>query len=192
MLRERDFFLKSDNSEENKAKEWQRFDKDFQDLIDAYQTDHQLCFVYMQRNVFRNMSKSDAEEFNVALAKIKLISDYEEAVKEFESLCSRYEKKYPAYIKMLKGNIEKYLCYKKYPEGLQKHIYRTNIMEYSFMNLGRFLTVGLRSRHNFLDKCLDLIYSHALSPLFEPAGGMYISIILSIFINGKDKTHMRH
>ena len=107
---------------------------DFPGLSEAirtlfHQTDHQLCFVHMQRNVFRNMSKSDAEEFNVALAKIKLNGDYEESIKEFESLCSRYEKKYPAYIKMLKGNIEKYLCYKKYPEGLQKHIYTTNIVE---------------------------------------------------------------
>ncbi len=30
---------------------------------------------------------------------------------------------------MLKGNIEKYLCYKKYPKGQKKHIYTTNIVE---------------------------------------------------------------
>ncbi|WP_028845567.1 transposase [Thermodesulfovibrio thiophilus] len=134
MLKERDFFLKSDQSTQNKAngfyprnlacllgnlslkiprdrtgqfrpqvlpQQWQRYDRDFQDLLlnlilQSYspkksfpQTDHQLCFIHMQRNIFRNMSKEDACRFNEEINRIKLINNYEEAVNAFEPLCSQ-------------------------------------------------------------------------------------------------------
>ena len=65
------------------------------------QTDHQLCFLHMQRNIKKNMSKQDAKQFYEELSLIKKINDYEKAVMKFEELCKAYEKKYPAYIKGL-------------------------------------------------------------------------------------------
>jgi len=120
---------------------------DFPGVSDAIktlfpQTDHQLCFIHMQRNIFRNMSKEDASRFNEEINRIKLISNYEEAVNAFETLCSQFESKYSSYIKMLKTNKERYLSYKKYPEAIRKHIYTTNIVE----NINSKLE-GLRVNH---------------------------------------------
>lgn len=92
-------------------------------------TDHQLCLVHLQRNIRKNMSKNDAKIFNQELIKIKLAQDYETALAEFEKLCERFEKKYPAYIKMLTNKKEQYFAFMKYPEPIRKHIYTTNTVE---------------------------------------------------------------
>lgn len=92
-------------------------------------TDHQLCLVHLQRNVRKNMSKNDAKIFNQELAKIKLSQDYEITLAEFEKLCERFEKKYPAYIKTLLNKKEQYFAFMKYPEPIRKHIYTTNAVE---------------------------------------------------------------
>ena len=93
------------------------------------QTDHQLCFLHMQRNIKKNMSKQDAKQFYEELILIKRIEDYEKAIIKFEDLCKSYEKKYPGYIKGLLNKKEKYFNYKKYPEVVRKYIYTTNVVE---------------------------------------------------------------
>lgn len=93
------------------------------------QTDHQLCFLHMQRNIKKNMSKQDAKQFYEELSLIKKINDYEKAVIKFEELCKVYEKKYPAYIKGLLNKKDNYFNYKKYPEAVRKYIYTTNVVE---------------------------------------------------------------
>lgn len=45
--------------------------------------DHQLCFVHLQRNIRKSMTKADAAEFNKELNKIKLSSSFDEAVEKF-------------------------------------------------------------------------------------------------------------
>jgi len=107
---------------------------DFPGLIQAIkalfsQTDHQLCFIHMQRNIKKNMSRQDAKKFYEELILIKRIEDYEKAIMKFEELCKSYEKKYPAYIKSLLNKKENYFNYKKYPERVQKYIYTTNVVE---------------------------------------------------------------
>ncbi len=92
-------------------------------------TDHQLCIIHLQRNLKRNMSRSDAKQFLNALAKIKLIENYEKALLEFEKLCSSFEKKYSAYMKMLLAKKENYFQYMKYPEEVRVHIKTTNVVE---------------------------------------------------------------
>lgn len=92
-------------------------------------TDHQLCFIHMQRNVRRNMSKTDAKEFNKSLTSIRLISDYDKAIAMFENLCEEYKNKYPTFIKYLLAKKYLYFSFIKYPEPLRKHIYTTNIVE---------------------------------------------------------------
>jgi len=72
-------------------------------------TDHQLCFVRMQRNIKKNMSKQDAKQFYEELTLIKRLDDYDRAVLKFEELCKTYEK--------------------KYPESVRKYIYTTNVVE---------------------------------------------------------------
>ena len=88
-------------------------------------TDHQLCFLHMQRNIKKNMSKQDAKQFYEELSLIKKINDYEKAIVKFEDLCKSYEKKYPSYIKGLLNKKDNYFNYKKYPEEVRKYIYYT-------------------------------------------------------------------
>ena len=107
---------------------------DFQGLRHAIktlfpQTDHQLCFVHLERNIRRNMSKSDAKLFIQELSKLRFSNNYESALAEFDRLCERFQKKYPGYIKMLIEKKEHYLAFMKYPEPIRKHIYTTNIVE---------------------------------------------------------------
>jgi len=92
-------------------------------------TDHQLCFLHMQRNIKKNMSKQDAKQFYEELSLIKKINDYEKAIIKFEDLCKSYEKKYPSYIKGLLNKKDNYFNYKKYPEQVRKYIYTTNVVE---------------------------------------------------------------
>ena len=92
-------------------------------------TDHQLCFLHMQRNIKKNMSKQDAKQFYEELSLIKKINDYEKAIVKFEDLCKSYEKKYPSYIKGLLNKKDNYFNYKKYPEQVRKYIYTTNLVE---------------------------------------------------------------
>ena len=72
---------------------------DFSGLSEAIKTlypraDHQLCYIHMQRNVKKNMSKEDAKEFNRELSRIRKSKDFEQALQEFEVLCKKYKDKY--------------------------------------------------------------------------------------------------
>jgi len=42
-------------------------------------TDHQLCFIHMQRNIKKNMSREDARVFYDEMESIKLLKDYDKA-----------------------------------------------------------------------------------------------------------------
>ena len=92
-------------------------------------SDHQLCYVHLQRNVRKNMGKGDAKFFNAELKRIRDCKDYEEGRERFENLCEQFKNKYPTFIKYVNGKIEKYLCFLKYPEEIKKHIYTTNGVE---------------------------------------------------------------
>ena len=93
-------------------------------------TDHQLCYVHLQRNIRRNLSKQDAYFFREQLKKIVNSStEFEEAKELLFKLCESFEKKYPNFIKKIKQNIENYIVFKKYPKNSQKYIYTSNAAE---------------------------------------------------------------
>lgn len=93
-------------------------------------TDHQLCFIHLQRNVRRNMGQKDAKEFNEKLKEIRVYSkDYAQAQQELDELLKRYEEKYPSFIKYVSKKKEKYLTFTKYPGEVRRHIYTTNAVE---------------------------------------------------------------
>lgn len=108
---------------------------DFPGIIDAVKlayplADHQLCFVHLQRNVRKHMSKEDASAFNKSLDKLRISSsDFDEAVLKFKELCKEYLVKYPRFVKGISEKAEFYLAHMKYPEELRKHIYTTNAVE---------------------------------------------------------------
>jgi transposase-like protein len=93
-------------------------------------TEHQLCFVHLKRNIRRNMGKAVSQEFLKSLQQIKqLCSSFEEATERFISLCERYQKSYPYFMKELKAKAEKYFNFLKYPEDIRRYIYTTNSAE---------------------------------------------------------------
>jgi len=107
---------------------------DFSGLADAIKvlfpkSEHQLCFVHMQRNVKRHMSKEDARLFNNQLSILRRQSNYEDVLSKFIQLCEQYINKYPHFIKSLKKKKELYFSFLKYPHAVQKHIYTTNPVE---------------------------------------------------------------
>jgi len=92
-------------------------------------TEHQLCYVHLQRNVRRHMGRDDASSFYKELENIKLSKDLEEGMVKFENLCKHYKEKYPTFIKSLISKTGHYLCFLRYPEEIRKHIYTTNAVE---------------------------------------------------------------
>lgn len=107
---------------------------DFPGLNDAIKalyplTEHQLCYIHLQRNVRRNMAKEDASSFNKELENIKLSRDHEEGKGRFENLCHQYKNKYPTFIKAVLPKIDNYLCFLRYPEDIRKYMYTTNAVE---------------------------------------------------------------
>jgi len=92
-------------------------------------SDHQLCFVHMQRNVRRNMSKADAKVFNAELSLIRKSKDMETAIDKFAKLCNDYATKYKTFIDNLLKNKERYFAFIKYPEPVRKNLYTTNAVE---------------------------------------------------------------
>ena len=107
---------------------------DFPGLIEAIRvlfpnTDHQLCTVHLKRNIYRNISKAESKEFLVELKKIMLENSYDIALNKFDELCTKYEGKYPHFMKMLKKKKGHYFAYIKYPMDIRKYINNTNTVE---------------------------------------------------------------
>lgn len=100
-------------------------------------TDHQLCYVHLQRNIRKNMGKTDASFFNKELTAIRFCKDFDEGVSRFEKLCDKYSKEYPTYIKELLKKQNNYLCFLNYPEEIRKYIYTTNVVENINSNVER-------------------------------------------------------
>jgi len=92
-------------------------------------TEHQLCFLHLQRNVRRNMGKEDASLFNRELENIRLSRNYEEGKERLDRLCRQNQPKYPSFIKNLQSRAEHYVCFLKYPEEIRRYLYTTNSVE---------------------------------------------------------------
>lgn len=90
---------------------------------------HQLCFIHMQRNVYRNMGKADAKIFNQSLQAMKLLSDKSNALSQFELLCQQFEAKYPSFIQALVSKAPLYFAFLVLPADVRKFFYTTNTVE---------------------------------------------------------------
>jgi len=102
------------------------------DAIEAIfpKTDHQLCYVHLQRNVKRNMSKEDSKEFNRRLRETYIYgNNFDEAKDKLDNILEDYKNKYPLFISHLLKKEGKYLSFMKYPQQVRKFIYTTNIIE---------------------------------------------------------------
>jgi transposase-like protein len=108
---------------------------DFSGIKDAIKTlfpksDHQLCYVHLQRNIKRNMGRNDAAFFNEKLTAFRINQeDFSVTVSKFETLCNDFKDKYPAFIKHIISRKNNYFMFLNYPKPIRKHIYTTNPIE---------------------------------------------------------------
>lgn len=93
------------------------------------QTLHQLCFIHMQRNCYKNMGKEDAQAFNQSLQSIKMLNDTEQAIVQFNALCQAYQTKYQTFIDALLSKSHHYFAFMHLPSITRKFFYTTNIVE---------------------------------------------------------------
>ena len=107
---------------------------DFSGLSDAIKglypnAEHQLCFVHLQRNVRRNLSKTNAKDFNEELSLIKKQKGFESASEMFSNICDKYKKENKTFIEYIQKKKDLYLTFLKFPSPIRKHIYTTNPIE---------------------------------------------------------------
>ena len=109
---------------------------DFSGMSEAINTlfplsDIQKCVVHLDRNLYRNMKKEDAQKVTKTLYQIRTICDtYEAALSLYENdIIAKFKKQYPTFINHLEKRKTEHLCFMKYPEAVRKHIYTTNPVE---------------------------------------------------------------
>ena len=144
-------------------------------------TDHQLCFVHLERNVRKHLKGEDASAFNEKLRSLRLSScDFDSGVTQFKSLCQKYEKQYPTFIKNIDKKAELYLTFFKYPAPVRKYIYTTNTVENLNKQIEtiRLRTGGYFQSENALNINVYLQYQRLIqgawaSPLRQVRGSQY-------------------
>ena len=92
-------------------------------------SDHQLCFVHMQRNLIRHLPKKVYTEVKTPLYAARMSPTKEGAQKHFEEVCAIIERTDRAYAERLRGRASNYLAFQNYPVDVRKFIYTTNAVE---------------------------------------------------------------
>jgi transposase-like protein len=98
---------------------------------------HQLCFVHLQRSVRRNLSRDDAKTFNDRLGQIKLEASLDAGLTGFRALLDAFRDPYPAFIRRLDADAERYLAFLTFPAATRKFFYTTNAVESFHASLER-------------------------------------------------------
>jgi transposase-like protein len=91
--------------------------------------DHQLCYVHMQRNLMRNLSKRTYAEIKKEIYLARESSTPDEGIKHFNEACDIIAREDKQYAERLRGRAVNYLAFLKYPQEVRIHIYTTNAVE---------------------------------------------------------------
>lgn len=106
-------------------------------------TDHQLCFVHMQRNITRNLPRDVAKKFNQKLIELRTSSDDKSStITKFTELCDSHSSTYASYMDVLKSKANLYFAFKDYPSDMQRYIYTTNAVESFNSMVNRVRLIG--------------------------------------------------
>lgn len=92
-------------------------------------SDHQLCFIHMQRNLMRQLPKKVYAALKAHLYSAKESPNREDGLKHFEDAVTMIEKVDRAYAERLRGRANNYLAFLDYPSEVRRHIYTTNAVE---------------------------------------------------------------
>ena len=90
---------------------------------------HQLCYVHMQRNLRRHLSKGIYRSIKPHIYSARESGTKKEGLAHFAEACSVIEKEDRRYADMLRQKAENYLAFLDYPAEVRKHIYTTNAIE---------------------------------------------------------------
>jgi transposase-like protein len=92
-------------------------------------SDHQICYIHMQRNLRSHLSKTlySAVKKNLYLA--RQAKDQEEGLRYFGEVCDSVAKEKPELGERLRERAPNYLAFLNYPAEARKHLYTTNNVE---------------------------------------------------------------
>jgi transposase-like protein len=91
--------------------------------------DVQLCVVHMQRNAKNHLSKNDSAEFQQRWRALRDTWDEQVGRTQFEDLCQRFDRDYPAFMAELRKKRDHDLAFLKYPDALRRSLSTTNTVE---------------------------------------------------------------
>ena len=92
-------------------------------------SDHQLCFLHMQRNLRIDIPKKAYAELKPLLYLAKESPTKEDGLRHFNDACSIVERTDRQYAERLRGRADNYLAFLNYPAEVRKFIYTTNAVE---------------------------------------------------------------
>ncbi|GIU71251.1 MAG: hypothetical protein KatS3mg003_0730 [Candidatus Nitrosocaldaceae archaeon] len=92
-------------------------------------SDHQLCFIHMQRNLRNKLSKKVYAKIKPDLYHIKMSSNKEEGKEHFNNICNIIEEEDKEYAKKLRAKTDNYLAFLSYPYEIRRYVYTTNAVE---------------------------------------------------------------
>ena len=93
------------------------------------QSDHQLCWVHMKRNLKREFEVKERKEMFGKLEKVKASTTKEEGRGHWEKFVETVKKYNPVMGKRYEERTENYLAFLDYPEEIRRYIYTTNAVE---------------------------------------------------------------
>lgn len=92
-------------------------------------SDHQLCYVHMQRNLMRRLSRRVYAAARPHVYMAKESQTLEDGLKHFADACAIIAKEDRQYAARLEERARNYLAFLGYPAEVRKHIYTTNAVE---------------------------------------------------------------
>jgi putative transposase len=92
-------------------------------------TEVQTCVVHQIRNSLKYIAAKDQKAFMAELKPVYQAVSLEQAEQQLDILEAKWSKKYPLVIDSWRRNWSKLTTYFKYPQGIRKMIYTTNIIE---------------------------------------------------------------
>ena len=105
--------------------------KGFPDAINTVfpKTEIQLCIIHMIRNSLKYIASKYQKEFMADLKLVYRAPTEDKALLELKNLGQKWGERYPLVIKAWEKNWANLSTYFKYPDGIRKIIYTTNVVE---------------------------------------------------------------
>lgn len=92
-------------------------------------TEVQTCVVHLMRNTFRYSSQGDWGKLSTGMRRIYTAATVDEALEMRDEFFDRWDERYPAVTKLWSDAWEEFTPFLKFPPGLRRLVYTTNVIE---------------------------------------------------------------